>query len=33
MMSEQEVMSTPRADFDSTLSQEQMKNPSEETTG
>lgn len=32
-MSEQEVMSTSRADFGSALSQEQMKSPSEETTG
>lgn len=32
-MSEREVMSTPGTDFDSALSQEQMKNSSEETTG
>lgn len=31
-MSEQEIMSTPRTDFDRVLSQEQMKNLSEETT-
>lgn len=32
-MAEQEVMSTPRTDLGSALSQEQMKSPSEETAG